>query len=227
MLDQLLRLFSQKKSLMAEAQAEAVRMLEQGRNMFDMVMDAMLAKANEKLLDQVRGMDKDINKVQRDVRKKVFEHMVFCRGEDIIDAIILLTVVVDLERIGDYTKNIGELVVMMPEQCCWGKKAATVEELKEKTLALFDRVYKAFKENDDGEARAAVRGYEEIAKSCEEGLREIFTASAGEEYVPREFLHMVLVLRYIKRVSAHLKNVATTVINPVDQIGFVLPEEEI
>jgi hypothetical protein len=30
----------------------------------------------------------------------------------------------------------------------------------------------------------------------------------------------VLYLRYLKRVSAHLKNIASSVVNPFDRIGF-------
>ncbi|NDY41706.1 hypothetical protein G3N55_02410 [Dissulfurirhabdus thermomarina] len=225
MLYQLFKLFTKKESLVTEARAEALRMMDQARHMFETVMTAMLATADDAILSRVKDLDKEINEVQRDVRKKVLEHLVFCRGEDLVEAIILLTVVVDLERIGDYTKNLGELVVMLPERCCWGKKADVVKELQARTVALFDKVRGAFEGNDEKAAREALVHYREIADACEQHLREVFEAASGEEFVPREFLHLVLIFRYLKRVSAHLKNVATTVINPVDQIGFVKAAE--
>lgn len=226
MLPELFKLFREKTGLVSDARNEALNMLDHGRRMFDIVMQTLLKTPDVDVLDQIKHLDQDINRVQRAVRRKVMEQLVFCRGQDVIDAIVLLTVVVDLERIGDYTKNIAELADMMSKRCSLGKKEELVKDLHSRTVALFGTVRYAYERNSANKARKAVKDYEYIARTCDKNLEEIFQSAIGEELVPNEYLAVVLILRYIKRVSAHLKNVATTVINPIDQIGFVGDEVE-
>ena len=221
MLPELFKLFREKTGLVSDARDEALNMLDHGRRMFAIVMQTLLKTPDVDVLDQIKHMDQDINRVQRAVRRKVMEQLVFCRGQDIIDAIVLLTVVVDLERIGDYTKNIAELTDMMSKRCSFGKKEELVKDLHSRTVALFGTVRYAYERNSANKARKAIKDYEYIAGTCDKNLEEIFQSTTKKKLIPNEYLAMVLILRYIKRISTHLKNIATTVINPIDQIGFV------
>ncbi|MCD4755823.1 MAG: PhoU domain-containing protein, partial [Deltaproteobacteria bacterium] len=144
MFSRIFKFLTEKTGLVSDARNDALNMLDHGRRMFDIVMQTLLKTPDVDILDQIKHLDQDINQVQRTVRRKVMEQLVFCRGQDIIDAVVLLTVVVDLERIGDYTKNIAELTDMMSKRCSLGKKEELVKDLHSRTVALFGTVRYAY-----------------------------------------------------------------------------------
>jgi len=62
-----------------------------------------------------------------------------------------------------------------------------------------------------------------LAKECEKVIREI-TAS---ELKTDDAVCLVLILRFYKRIAAHMSNIATTVIMPVDLLDFHDEPEEL
>ena len=61
-------------------------------------------------------------------------------------------------------------------------------------------------------------------EDCERIIREL---AAGETCLSSETVAFVLYLRYLKRVSAHLSNVVSSVINPFERIGYYGDKTEI
>jgi phosphate uptake regulator len=225
MFSELLRLFESSKGLIQQAKDQALTMLEQGRDMFATVTHALFAEADPDMRERIRAMDRKLNREQQAIRRMVFEHLVVCRGEDVLESVILVTIAVDLERIGDYTKNLSELIDMMPGALTLGQFEERTNRLREDTLRLFDLTGAAYREDDRGKTREALALYDSISKTCDGTLKEIFSSCAEEPNVTKEVLAVILALRYLKRISAHLKNIATVVTNPVDRIGF-RPEKE-
>ena len=60
--------------------------------------------------------DKLINKYERDIRRKVITHLTVQGNDSLAAGLILSTVIVDVERIGDYIKNIVDLTEMHQEE---------------------------------------------------------------------------------------------------------------
>lgn len=58
--------------------------------------------------------DQLVNEYQRDVRRKVLQHLAVTGGLNLKAGLILTSIVIDIERIGDYTKNIVELADAHP-----------------------------------------------------------------------------------------------------------------
>ena len=63
------------------------------------------------------------------------------------------------------------------------------------------------------------RNGHKLSKTCDSVLTASFESEDGD-IIEKRFLGLVLIMRYFKRVNAHLKNSATSVINPFHEIGF-------
>jgi phosphate uptake regulator len=154
------------------------------------------------------------------VRKKVFEHLAISRGRDLLEGLRITSIVVDLERIGDYTKNIGELVEMMPGRLDFGDHEKVFQKVKGLALDLFDLTYKALEEKDEEKASQAIREYDQVSKASDAQIKLVVAGKEMSETVEKRDVALLLFFRYTKRICAHLKNINTAVVNPFHQISY-------
>ena len=208
------------ESLIEEAKSDSLRMLDAGQEMFNIVLHAMHEQSEKGVLAKVARMDKALNSLQRDVRKKVFEHLVISRGRDLLTGLQLTSIVIDLERIGDYNKNMAELLEVFPNRLNWDDYDETFDKVRVGTLEQFECTRRALAGDDEESARKMIRRYDLISKTCDGVLSDLASSHADEDTIEKRFLGLVLIMRYLKRVNAHLKNIATSVVNPFHDIGF-------
>jgi phosphate uptake regulator len=208
------------ESLIEEAKQDSIRMLDAGMEMFNVVLHDLHEKREAGARQKVARMDKALNNLQRDVRKKVYEHLVISRNRDLVTGLQLTSIVIDLERIGDYTKNMAELLELFPEEMNWQPYEKKFESVKQATLEQFECTRSALTNEDEKAARKMIKRYDKISKTCDGILAELMKAQADETSIEKRFLALVLIMRYLKRVNAHLKNIATSVVNPFHEIGF-------
>ena len=138
MLEKFYKLISGSEGLIEEAQQESLDMLIQGKEMFILAIHAVHERTTQKLMRTLATMDKNLNRMEMDVRKKVFSHLAISRGKDLLTGLQLNLIITDLERIGDYTKNIGELVEMLPGHLDFGRHDETFDSVKGLALEIFD-----------------------------------------------------------------------------------------
>ena len=220
MLKRLLDTLGGKKTLLDEAMQDAVMMLVSARRMFDLVMVAIKDDAGDHVRSKIASMDKDVNRQQRKVRRKVFEHLSMSRGQDLMVGLELVTSVIDIERIGDYTKNISELIEMMPGELQFGEFEETYQKAQALAEDVFDLGVDGFARNDLDAARACMERFQQLGLLCDRSLENLIGVNSDDETVPRSNVALVLLLRYLKRVGAHLKNISTAKVNPFHRIGY-------
>ena len=219
-MERLWEILMSKESLLDEAKEECLRMLDLGKEMFVIVLGAIKDLTSHEVRGQVARMDKEVNREQREVRKKVFEHLAISRGRDLLEGLRITSIVVDLERIGDYTKNIGELVDMLPGQLVFERYEERFQEVLSLTLSLFDLTKNAVAESDEEQAREAMRVYDRVSKLCDGTIQDVIKGETLGDTVEKCHLGLVLMLRYMKRVGGHLKNISSATVNPFDSIGY-------
>jgi phosphate transport system protein len=224
MLKDLWNLLSRSETLLDEARRDAIAMLEMAEDMFELVLKAMVEEAHADCVDRISRMDQMLNVQQQGIRKKVFEHLAVSRGSDLLMGLVLTSVVIDLERIGDYTKNIGEMVCLLPAKMDFGPYAERYESVVSRTRALFEKTRTAFESSDPEAARNHAEFYHGIKNDIDGMLREVVRTDEPQETVEKWVLGMAFLLRYLKRAAAHLKNICTAVSNPFPAIGFRPPE---
>ena len=100
------KLFSwwQEDILLKQALDKSAGGLEKVGEMFSFAMDLLLEGVGEE--KRIYDMDQEVNALQIDTRKKVLEHLTISPEQDVTASLVLITIIVDVERIGDFAKNI-------------------------------------------------------------------------------------------------------------------------
>jgi len=206
-----------RESLCNEAFKEALAMLEASREMF---LDAVPSLWKEGPLDvNIYTRDRQINKYERSVRRKIVTHLAVSNNPDANMALVLTSIVVDIERIGDYTKNIVELAAETNEAFDAGALEQDIRGIERTVTGMFGDIIPALQNHDIDRARKIIADHEELTDLVETRLRDLATGAALAEDSGAAVI-AALYLRYLKRISAHIKNVATSVVNPYYRIGF-------
>ncbi|MFH1465137.1 MAG: PhoU domain-containing protein [Pseudomonadota bacterium] len=207
-------------SLLEASQRQALEMLRTTHEMFRIAVRALMEESSPPVKDKLRLLDQQVNQGQQEVRRKVFEALALSQGKNLLTGLRLLNIVIDLERIGDYTKNMAELDAMFPKSLSFHEYTEIVDDILAKTGQLFDVTHRVIETGERAEAERGLALYQQVAALCDRKLEKLVAADTGEDTVPRWQMALVLLLRYDKRVAAHLKNVCSAEINPFHRIGF-------
>ena len=195
---------------------------------------AMLESTNQMFQESVRSLrqsnageigmniyekDQAVNRYEQQVRRKVLKHLAITGGVNIIPGLILTSIVIDIERIGDYTKNIVELASAVEGPFDGLELHDEVLSIEGMLGKMFSDIVPALEESDETRARAIISSHGVIAEKVD---KHIHSLTLGEALVGRSghAATVALYLRFLKRVSAHIKNVATSVVNPYYRFGF-------
>ena len=214
-----------KSGLLQEAFDETVKMLELSQEMFQLVTVALAQESAPDILQTIKTTDKEVNRLHRDVRRKVFEHLSIAGNQDLYSALILLSVVDDTERVGDYNKNIADIISLMPRKLDFGEYTISFDQVWKETNEFFESSLKAFREDDESSATFVLESYGKLSDVCDDVIEKILTAE-DDQGIRRDLVALVLLMRFFKRVNAHLKNIASTVVNPFHRIGYKPKKEE-
>ena len=213
---QIFQLFK-KESLCDEAFNEAIIMIKASQSMYK---DAVASLRKEGSLDfDIYERDRQINKYERDVRRKIVTHLAISQNPDANHALVLTAIVIDIERIGDFTKNIVELAKDLPDVFNAGEIDEDVTTIEDTVTSMFETIIPALEASDAEGARKIFADHESVVKLVETNIRILTSGSALSTGCGTAVI-AALYIRYLKRISAHIKNVATSIINPYYRIGF-------
>ena len=148
-------------SLYEQALSECHEMLEIDREMFNESINALRTSDSAEIPIDIYAMDKKINSFERDVRRKVMTHLAISGSQDLGSGLILTSVVIDIERIGDYTKNIYDLAVSYPKKLNAGTFEDKLTTIEHNTKDYFNRTIDTFKTQDIDSARELMGNYKE------------------------------------------------------------------
>jgi len=173
-------------------------------------------KTVQKLIFQ---KDKLINKYERDIRRKVITHLTVQGNESLAAGLVLSTVIVDVERIGDYIKNIVDLTSMHPQELKGKEVKEKLHEIEIAINKMFKSAPECIESGDEDVALEIYSETKEIGRSCDKYIAMLIVENP-EELDTSSTAVLVLYFRYLKRINAHLRNIISSVINPYDRIGF-------
>ncbi len=194
------------------------RMLRTAGEMFDYARGVVITGTPDtEPAAAVYEPDKEINRSMRRIRRRVVSRLaVSGRSRDVPTAVIFMNAVKDAERIGDYVKNLYEVAELMPDDPDRDLYTAWLGDRGDRLADLLDRTRRAFSEGDDTAAAAVIAEARDLSRQCEAAIREVTDWSAQV----RDAVCLVLALRFLKRIAAHLSNIATTLVMPVDLLDF-------
>ncbi len=205
--------FWRRETLIDKAEEEVERMMVIAKDMFKIAMSVLLDKKKSKA--DLYKMDRGLNAIQMDVRRKILKHLSINPSMDITASLILITIVVDIERLGDYSKNVLDLSREIDIKL-EGKYFDEIRKLRNELEPLFDETVTVMKEMEKDVAKEGMKKCTEIAKRCDALLDKLLDETLGAT----KAIMATLLLRYLKRIASHLKNVASSAANPFARIGY-------
>ena len=167
----------------------------------------------------MKDKDKEVNKYERDVRRKVFNHLAVQGTADLPSGLALISIIIDIERLGDYAKNMLELALDHPGKLHGGQFEEEIDRIESAVDDNFVQTKKCFEEGNADLAIELLDKYAWVNDVCD----EIVVAVVKEKDAnirPGDATALVLYVRWLKRINSHLRNITTSVVNPFDRIGF-------
>ena len=191
-------------------------MLMHDKHAFDLAMAALLGEADpQSLNDEIRKTDRKVNLLEREIRRELIVHASVFGGIESPTVLVYMSVVKDIERVGDYAKNLLDLALdganlsLAPDAEEW---RALKEEISEFITAVGDAF---LKRNSEASRRLRARGDQLLDLFDDRVTNLIREEVPGTQGVARALAH-----RYLKRVVAHLMNLLSAVLMPTDLLDF-------
>lgn len=215
-----------KENLYVQALQECHDMLDIDWAMYEASVTS-LRKSDAADVDlNIYAMDKQVNASERDVRKKVMTHLAVSGTTGLAAGLVLVSVVIDIERIGDYTKNIYELARNHKQKLHGGSLETRLLEVETGVTRVFQDMIRAFKTSDVEMARQIMSNYKEgLAAACESITMDVISGTVGIQNAS-DGATLALYARYLKRIAAHSRNIVSGIVNPFHRIGYKEKKQE-
>ena len=209
------------EDLLSQAWDESYKMMMLSNEMFTQAIKYLREGENDETIRMLKKRDVEINTFQRDVRKKVVTHYAISQDiDDLPNGLVLLNMVVDVERVGDYTKNILDLALNHPNIIKSEEFSEDLYHVEQEVISRFSKTIEAIHTQDADVARSMMVSYKETLTSVSDDI--VNGCISGEITLGDESktVSLALYARYLKRIGAHLKNITTVLINPFDAVGY-------
>lgn len=207
-------------NLLIEAWEESYDMLEISRDMFLEAVRILRESDDEVVNLEVRKKDRVVNQYIQEVRRKVMTHCTVQGPRSLPSGMVLVSIVIDMERIGDYCKNILDLATVHPQRLSVAHYEESLARIEEEIKARFDNTINVLRNQDVEKARAMMKTFKaEISGICDR-IDDDLVGGKVKNLSSADSASLALYVRYLKRISAHLNNIVTSVVNPFDRIGF-------
>jgi phosphate transport system protein len=218
MFDKFKELFSA-ENLLDTAFKTTLTMMEFDQKMYDAARRTLRESDTDELPFDVRKTDRKINKFERQVRRQVMTHLTIAGTQNLAAGMALISVVIDVERIGDYTKNIVDLATMHKKRLDGGRHEGMLKEIEQINEDAFTKVIQVLKTQDKALAREVMQVEVETGKKVETIIASV-VAGKDKSLDTSDAVILSMYARFLKRINAHLTNIASSIVNPFPRIGF-------
>ena len=202
-------------------ESQVQRMVNDARHTFDLALNAVTGGAVETVADEIRETDRQINATEVEIRRALLVHASVHGGIDTPEVLAFMNMIKDIERIGDYNKNIFDLAeegVSFTES----SELETILSLRDEVSSRISLMGEILSVRDEERARTYIERGDEMRKDFDRRVNELLhSTEAAVTAVPK-----ALLFRFLKRVSAHSSNVVSAVVMPVDQLDYFDESED-
>jgi phosphate uptake regulator len=166
--------------------------------------------------------DVEVNQLERTIRKQVVAHLSFPGNiPDMPHCLLLMSLAKDVERLGDYAKNLSEVIDIWPEKL-------PDDEIRQELLEICHGVEEAFRSaaevfsfSDEERALIYIHQGRDIAHRCDALLQRVASGSCEAGVTAAQ----VLGARYYKRIGGHVLNVLSGVVMPLHKVDYYDEDE--
>jgi phosphate uptake regulator len=164
---------------------------------------------------EVKSTDRGVNEGQREVRRNL---MMYAAVHDTVDLPLVLTymsVVKDVERAGDYAKNLYDLAKYGADFEA-APDRDELERYRDAVGGLIQDACVAFENRDSERATKLIDKADGFLSEYDVKVREAYQSDGpASDAVAR-----ALYYRFLKRITAHLMNLMTSLVMPVDRLDY-------
>lgn len=165
----------------------------------------------------LQQQDVRVNKLQRRIRKQVILHLSIERNTpDLPYCLLLMNLVKDVERIGDYAKELADLVTLSNDPL---PSDALVEELKELRAGIetdYVAALKVIQEGDRERAVELIQCGKDTVDRCEALTRRIANGPHNASVTAT----LVLAVRFYQRIAGHVLNLLSSAVVPLHKLDY-------
>ncbi len=207
------------ENLLHQALTTTLEMLETDLKMFNASSASLRRQDSGDLPFDVKREDRRINKLERQVRRNVLTHLSVVGTQSVVPGLVLVSIVIDVERIGDYTKNISELALMHPARLEGGPYENKLVEIEKQVATIFPQVIRVLR-NQDTDLAGKIMSAEDRTGKKAEWIVQSLVLDRAKGVPVEDAVCLALYVRHLKRINAHLTNIASAIGNPFPRLGF-------
>ncbi len=208
--------FRSSPSTMSEVEERIHQMLLDSRIVYDAAMMAVFGGGKSKQTKAVvKDTDAGINTAQQEVRKALLIHSSVAPHTDTAQVLSFMSVIKDVERIGDYSKNIYDLAKYgvdfetAPDQ-------AELAHYRDAVAQLMTDAADVFKDGDTETAQKLINKANDFLDEYDDHVRTAYRS----EGTASDAVARALYYRFMKRITAHIMNFLTSLVMPLDHLDY-------
>ncbi len=164
---------------------------------------------------KIYSMDIEVNKLERSIRKRVITHLSLS-GSEVEYCLLLISIVKDAERVGDYIKNISEVSELGGTPVPEGTIRSELEQLIETSHSILATTPTIVQADDADAALEQLR----IGKSVSKRTDRLLVELAKSDFSVTQTTSMVLLTRFHKRLCGHVMNILSSMVMPFHKVDF-------
>jgi phosphate uptake regulator len=199
---------------LTEIHTRFLQMLDDGRHIFDAAANCVLGGGDSEMIrDDLYTTDKRINLTEQRIRREIVVHGTVHGAASFPALLIMMSLVKDAERIGDYAKNLFDLAAQRPDLGSEEERAQLIV-MKDQISRLLARTHGLFENQDATSANDFLRENDALQDHCDDEVDRVLAAEG------RNLAGMVLTLRFFKRITSHAGNIVTSIVMPLDKLDY-------
>ncbi|MDA1314180.1 MAG: hypothetical protein O2968_12645 [Acidobacteria bacterium] len=132
-----------------------------------------------------------------------------------------MSLVKDVERIGDNAKNLADLAELCPGALPDDDNTRELLSIQTTVEAGLREAFEVFSKSDSERASELIRRGREMEKRCD----SLIAAVAGASYGGQTSIALALGTRYFKRIGSHTLNVLSGVVLPLHKLDLYDEDE--
>jgi phosphate transport system protein len=168
-------------------------------------------------LGRINAEDVEINKLERHIRKQVIAHLTLSTSRaDVTYCLLLMSLVKDVERLGDYATNVAEIRDEGGGPLPDDEFSAELREIRTAVEATFAAASEVFESSDSDRALDLIKEGRKVTGRCDDLIGQVARSSHDAATTTT----LVLGSRYYKRLEAHLLNVLSGVVMPLHKVDY-------
>lgn len=215
MLKQLFDIWREDQDPLNEMTDQLKEMLQGGHEMFRSVTDALFLGGDMgQLKEETYQRDHRLNDLEQNIRRQVVVHLSLGHVDDLTPSLILMSVVKDAERIGDYAKNIFQVArTLAPLDK--GAYLGDLKKMRNEIIGYFDKIIESFVDSQVEQAEELLKEFYRQERDIDRKVTDLLVHQDKENAVA-----FALLFRFFKRIISHLGNIATSTVMPIDKLDY-------